>query len=308
MFILGLGLTACSSEPRDADDQHQIVAWINDTPIHQGVVEQIAKARGIDQDRALQHAADTLRLYFAYQEHNHNDPQLTDRETFLTTQAAVRLWIKEIFEPQTDDNKIPEKEVAAALTKVATQNHPFGPKLHGLCQVIVVPADPQPATDARQIPGFEASARAVIADMDKNLRRALPELRNSERCERFDALTELISATRPNNIKLKREAMRIDLSSERWDKDFVAQVSPFDEPTLIPAFMTKFGLHLVYLAKIFPAHLPADAKGELSARTTAQRDRAMRALMSERWRSNQMQSLLQELRKSELIEWTKRSQ
>lgn len=294
--VLGLWLTGCTGPSNTPENDDQIIAWVNDTPIDRRVVQQIAKERSVDQARALELAADTLRLYFAYQEEVRAAGEDQDLIAFLKTQGAVRVWLRDRFEPETAATKIPNKRVNAALEKVASQPRPFGPKLHGLCQVIVVPASAEPDTDARQIPGFEASARQVIADMDKNLNLALPDLKNSERCELFDQLTELIAAKRPPELKLKREALRLDLSSTQWDQDFVAQIAPQNSPTMLPPFMTKFGLHLVYLAKIFPANHPE---------TKAQREQQIRALMEPQWRSDQMEALLEKLRKSELIEWAK---
>lgn len=267
------------------------------------MVAQISKEKGFDQSKALEHAADRLRLYFAYQEEHQNNPESQDLKDFLTLQGAVRVWLRDTFEPATSPSKIPGALVLDTLKKVQAQGRPFGPRLHGICQVIVRPKAATPVEDARQVPGFEKVARSLILDMDQQLRNAAPELLNSERCELFDTLTELIAAKRPPDIQFKRESLLLDLSLDRWDQDFVHQVAPTQTPTLLAPFMTRFGLHLVYVSKIFPAHLPADKNGEVSAKNQKQREKEMRERMVVRWRSDQMKELLQELRKSELIEW-----
>lgn len=303
LVCLGLTMTACTGAPPVENKNDEILGWVQEQPIYASVVQDIAQRQGLNPDQALAKAADTLRLYLAYLEDQHIESPSPELKRFLTLQGAVRVWLNDNFEPQTEADKIPTELVKATLDKVASQGRPFGPQLHGLCQVIVTPADAAPSDDARQRAQFESTARQLIADMEEGLQRALPELLASERCDLFDQLTELIAAKRPENIRLKRESLLLDLSSSNWDQDFVDKVAPLQEPALLAPFMTKFGLHLVYVSKVFPAHLAADKEGAVSPATQAERDREMRSLMLDRWRSDQMKALLEKLRKRELIEW-----
>lgn len=303
-FCLGLLLLGCQGRRSDADQGGEILAWVDQRPIYASVVRDIAKRQGIDQEQALSLAADTLRLYLSYQEQPSADEHRQDTERFLTLQGAVRVWLQDSFEPEHGPAQIPSDTVKETLEKVARKGRPFGPKLHGLCQIIVRPKDAQAQDDARSIPGFESEARKLIADMDKNLRRALPELKAADRCKGFDQLTDLIAVDRPQNIVLKREALLLDLKSKSWDSDFVEKVRVADEPQLLPAFMTKFGLHLVFVSQVLPAHLAAQSDGSIDPQTQREREQEMRDLMLLGWQSKQMKALLETLRKRELIEWT----
>lgn len=298
-----LSVAGCSGKRDLTQAQDEVVAWVRDAPIYASVVRQISRQRGISQAKALDHAADTLRLYFAYQEDLKTGPDFPQLEKFLTLQTAVRVWLESNFEPEHDASHIPRSKVKSTLEKVSKQGRPFGPEMHGLCQVIVRPANASPQDDARLEPGFQEAALSVLADMEQGLRLAQPELLNSERCKLFDQLTELIAAEHPEQLQLKRESLLLDLSSKSWDEDFVAKVAAAEGPGLLDPFMTRFGLHLVYVSKIFPAHLEADHQGKVSPKVNAQREQEMRSLMLERWRSEQLKELLEELRKRELIEW-----
>lgn len=300
---LALLCSGCGSERAPSQAQHQIVGWVNNIPIHASVVAQIASQRGLSEAQALEHASDTIRLYLAYRETHKNEQHNQALLQFLTLQGAVQTWLVSTFEPSTLPSKIPGDEVQAILEKLATKNRPFGPRLHGLCQIIVQPKDLKPKDDARLIASFEPRARALIADLNEQLQRALPELKDSKRCELFDKLTNLIASERPADIQFKREALRLDLSLDHWDQDFVDKVAGSSSPELLPPFMTKFGLHLVYVSKVFPAHLEAQEDGQISPAVAAKRETEVRSDMLERWRSNTLKALLQELRKSVLIEW-----
>lgn len=300
---MSLSLGSCAAPTSESAKNSEIVAWVGKQPIYASVVARIAKQKGLDQERALEHAADILRLYLAYQEQETPESHTEELEQFLRLQGAVRVWLQDSFEANHVPDLIPQSSVSKTLKQAEQKNRPFGPKLHGLCQIIVRPKDAEANPDARAIPDFERVARKLVADTETNLQRALPELEGSERCKLFDQLTELIAAKRPPKLVLKRESLLIDLSSQQWDQIFVNRVAPATKAQLLPPFMTRFGLHLVYVSQVLAPHLPANDDGSIRPATKIEREKEMRELMLDRWRSKELKTLLESLRKRELIEW-----
>lgn len=302
-LLMGAGLSSCTSRSGEADLDDPILAWVQDQPIHRSVVKQIAQDRGLDSQKALEAAADTLRLYIAYRD-NPNAPQPSaGQERFLRTQKAVRLWLTEDFEAQHTANTVPASMLKEALERAAKGAEPFRPRLHGLCQIIVRPKSDGSKKDPRSIPGFEAQARETIAALRNAMQLAELDLKKGTNCTLFDSWANAFAPAPSPELAFKKEALVLDLSQDQWDQDFVAQVSPVQEPTLLEPFMTQFGLHLVYVARVFKAHLPAKADGSLSADVQRQREAYMRDWLVETWRKRALKELLENLAKTQVIRW-----
>lgn len=303
MVALASTVVACSNHHAPTGNHEKVLGWVNATPIHSRVVAQIAQEHSLSQKQALALAADTLRLYFAYQERASAPALSPDLKHFLETQRAVRIWLQERFEPAHTAETVPKGMIETALAKSKGQAEPFRPRLHGICQVIVKPDPESSEQDARTISGFETKARKTLAPLYAAVQSAVSDLKKIDNCTLFESMVAVMSDKVPAGLHVNRETMILDLSQPQWDADFVAKVQPLKGPGFVAPFMTRFGLHLVYVARLFPAHLPAQADGSVSPSTKKKRVAFLRKKLVLPWRKKALATLLEDLRKNVPIRW-----
>lgn len=295
-----IALSSCSTAKQEHEDQ--VLGWVQDTPIHRSVVEEIATRKGVPQQEALELAADTLRLYFAHQESPTAKPLPEALVHLLKNQSATRLWLRHDFQATYDAHNVPRTMLDPQLEAASKRGDPFRPKLHRICQVVVRPRDSK-TQDAREIPNFARDATQRIEPLHQALERALADLKQADDCKLFTSMAQGLTKDPPPGLTFKPETMVIDLTSPSWDRDFTDQVSPVQGPTLLPPFMTRFGLHLVYVPRVFEEHLAARKDGTIAPDIQEKREAHMRNVLAGRWRNQAFTKLLEDLRNQGTISW-----
>lgn len=299
-LALAVPLLGCACQTRKTQDAREIVGWVDNEPIHRSVVNALAEQEKLTPDKALLRAADLARLALAYRQSPLAQNPDPERSSFLRSRTAVRIWLREVFEAEHGPSTVPDPMVEEALEASKQRADHFRPTLHAICQLVVRPSQ---EGDPRQDPGFEARARRATAAFEGALQGSLPELASQEQCAHFQALAERLAKDSDPSLEFKTETLLIDLSQPTWDEDFVRMVRPMQQNALVPAFMTRFGLHLVYLTRIYKAHLPPESDGTLSARTRSLRAQELRSILVEPWRKRALQEELQRLRNEASIRW-----
>lgn len=299
LAITALG-GACNAP--NQPDTTEIVGWVDDEAIYRSVVDELASREKLNPEQALERAADLARLALAYRQSSQAQDPSPQRASFLRKRKAVRIWLNEVFEPKHGKDSVPKKMIEQAQEHNKRRADHFRPRLHAICQLVVRPIQ---EGDARQDPQFEPQARRAISAFEQALKAAQPELATQKQCAHFQALAGRLAKDSDPSLKFKVEVLLIDLSKPTWDKDFVRVVQSQPHAGLIPAFMTRFGLHLVYLTRVYKAHLAPEPDGSLSERTRSLRAEELRGILLDKWRAQALQEELQRMRDGQSVRWLK---
>ncbi|TPV94005.1 MAG: hypothetical protein B7733_17645 [Myxococcales bacterium FL481] len=253
----------------------------------------IARRDRLSPEGARRVATDTLRLAQArLREIESTDPRVDAtarlgwaRLENLVRAHSARTWLREGFEPRHSPEDIPRKLVAANLDSPKY----FHPRIHGLCNVMVVPnEDPG---DGSRIPlapttnEWRTRAHAVLERVETRLRRWLPDASREPDCKLVKRLVALHEGTYDDSrLRLRVESGVLDVCrADRWDEGFVtALCGPATTAGWYGPFQTRFGLHLVAVLYVKPDTMP-DAD---------ERDQRVRQRMLDAWRRSTLDAWL----------------
>ncbi len=256
------------------------------TTTSDAVVEMVAARDRIARRDAAQHVEDVALLAAAARAAQSTQPDppplLTGtRARFLRRAALARVWLRDVFEPEHGLDDIPEDDpiFAAALASPKYVR----PRLHMLCQLVAVPsgfADDRDgllakADDAQ----WQALAKARIEPVAERMRRVV-RTDDPEACRLMAKLMRFETADDGAvRINVESKAFDLDACSERrvdgscaqprFAREWVEQVRQHADPGFIPMFQTRFGYHVVFLAKILPAASKDDPATRSAVREAA---------------------------------------
>lgn len=246
------------------------VTRVGDRVLDQAVVDDLARHEDIGEAAARRRAVLTLQLAAAHEAavaEGLAAPIDPARRRHLVRNAKARLFLEQVYTAEHGPDAVPDNVVAREL---ASPRH-FHPRLHFVCQVIVMAPQP-PGGDPVLAPEDEqwrARARTELDDLARDMKRYLPDPGAETDCEYFMQLTRFMNGKPADDLFVRAEFAAMDVCrDDRWDPGFVSALCPREETGWIEPFWTQYGVHLVALVDVKP-----DNQIEESAREAALRDK-----------------------------------
>ncbi|GEM_PF-2740846 len=286
---------SCSNAKHD-----DVLGHVADMPVHASVVAQVADEEDLSEARALARVLDVLRLAARMRDDktgSGDEKSLLDarRVHQLRRAGSARLWLSTNFAPQHRPEHVPEHVLERAKQDVRYLH----PELHLLCQVVAIPID---GTVPEAGGTFWPHARQAI-DRLANWFDAAVSNDDARVCEILTRISILAQPDISRGIKIKFEdgAFELDACAQRrddgtceqprWDPDFVAAVRAGRAGDTLPAFHTRFGVHLVFLREVLPAQTADDP----------QLDERLRVVLHPGWQREAFHHAMQALREKHSI-------
>jgi hypothetical protein len=292
--VLVAGLAGCEANPPAASDRASVEIVVDGQPIDRRVVDAIVAREAVDREEARRRAAATARLANrAEQAHaaraQAEEPLLAaPLARLLRRNALAQLWLREVFEPRhrPDDVPLDSPEAARARASSDVQR----PELHLYCQFIAIPdpAPKDPSVRADADPEFVARATAALEPVARMMQGALPP-DDPDPCELLRTWGRLVESPEGLQIRLEPGAIDLDACAEppgtsggcvrpMFAEEFTAQLRGRTEPGWIAPFPSRFGVHLVFFAKVLPALAPEGSELDAAIREAAHAPWRRRAL------------------------------
>jgi hypothetical protein len=169
----------------------------------------------------------------------------------------------------------------------------------------------QPPGEAEEQERWRAAANEAFAPFVARARRFEPDLLASEDCSLLSRLVQTsvralpLQATPGSGSELGSAVLRFEQfgfapeAADRLDPEWVEQVQAGGGRGLVGPFASRFGLHLVFIARIEPASL---ADGSLPPDELAkQRDAYLRERIRDQWRAEQFAIEVQRIREARIV-------
>jgi hypothetical protein len=314
----------------DVEIQGTAIARVGDEVLYQEVVDELAERESLSDEQARARATDVLRLVSARRaelaEHpeppEHPDDLDPARARQLERAAMVRLWLRERFEATHRASDVPDSLIAKNMADPSVFRRFFHPEIWLVCQALIVPAATgedgraeAPPHEGEAGERWRARAEQAMAPFAARARRLEADLLASGDCSMLARLMQTsqrefpADAAQPGAPPSGPEAGALKLRFEQFgfapdnadtlDRGWVETVTAEPRPRLVGPFVSPFGLHLVLVADIQPAHLE---DGSLPADELQRaREDFLRGEILESWRAEQLQVELQRARDDRVV-------
>jgi hypothetical protein len=306
------------------------IGQVGDEVLYQEVVDEIAMRESLTDEQARARAIELLRWVAARRAElaEHPEPPLHPddldpaRARQLERAAMVRLWLRERFEPSHRPSDIPDSVVAKNMADPSLFRRFFHPEVWLVCQVLIVPAakredgrNESPPSEGEPAARWRTRAEQAIAPFAARASRLESDLLATGDCSLLARLAQTsrrefpAAEAKPDDpppgledgpLLLRYEQFGFAPSAaDSLDASWVATVTAEPRPRLIGPFISPFGVHLVLVAAINPAHLEDGALPP--AELEQAREAEMRDQMFESWRAEQLQVELQRARDDRVV-------
>lgn len=305
------------------------IAEIGDEVLYQEIVDELAVRESLTDEQARARAIEVLRWVAArraelaeYPEPPiHPDDLDPARARQLERAAMVRLWLRERFESSHRSSDIPDSLIARNMADPALFRRFFHPEVWLVCQALIVPAAKRedgrnefPPSEGEPAERWRTRAEQAMAPFAARARRLESDLLASGDCSLMARLAQTSAREFPGEGELDDPPPTLDAgplvlhyeqfgfapsAAESLDAGWVATVTAEPRPRLIGPFISPFGVHLVLVAAIEPAHLEDGALPP--AELQRAREASMRDKMLESWRAEQLQVELQRARDDRVV-------
>lgn len=241
-------------------------------------VETTALRDGLESAAAEERAIETLRLVAARQDELGDAARLDPvRDSHLRNAALARAYLRDIFEPANDASHMSEDFIMLNLGIAQRAARYFHPKLHKLCQIIVIPKQPTEKGAERAFPPegdaqWYRDAHALLAPIEARLRAWGEDFAGEPDCKLFRLAVSLGQmASEDGEIVVQREGGMFEIGrSDLWDPRWIAPLLEVDEPGWVGPFETKFGVHFVRVLEILPDTTVAPSTANFEERLAAE--------------------------------------
>lgn len=303
-------MLACGADAPTSGPRGELVAQVAGTPLFQEQIDAVAERDGLDADAAKATAIDTIRLQAARKEElgDRGAELAPERAAHLHDSALARTYLRTVFEPEHGPAQVSDGFLRANLTNPQRAGRWFHPKLHALCQVIVMPKqsdekDAKPVLAPEDDEAWWTEARAMMTRLSTRLRAYEKDFAGEENCTLIQ--TTVGSGKQANEsgeIMVKTEAGMFHVARPNtWSKRWVENMTTATAGAWVGPFETEFGLHFVFVLKIMEdtAVSPFDADEE--ERIAKQRE-AFREVGLDQWRATEaFPNHLRDLRERHLV-------
>ncbi|MBL4684164.1 MAG: hypothetical protein JKY37_06220 [Nannocystaceae bacterium] len=248
-------------------------------PLDASVVRQLATRDGVSEDVARAQAIETLQLAagsraaHAQQQYSDPRPQIAaTRRQHLLRAARARLWLDEDFASPRTPAAIPDDD--PILGRALSSSSYVHPRVHRICQVVVIPADAKNMTEAELItrdPAWRARAMSVLSPLAARIQRYIPAS-DPEACGLIGrSMSVLRPETVDEDLLLRFESqLAFDLTAcaevaddgrcvkPNFDPMWTERIGTLDPGTYSEVFAGSWGLHFASLVAIEPLRDLAD--------------------------------------------------
>lgn len=299
--LLVLALGGCKAGQRDVEYSAP-VAVIDGEVLDQSVIDMLAQRHDISPEAARELAVSRLRLAAAARARNRAANAVTDeqiraidpeRESLLRKAALARLTLEEDFEAKHGPSAMPDELIDANLERSID----FHPKIHFVCQVLVVPnetpPEDQPLVFAPEDEAWWDGAQAFLGPLYETMERYVSDPGAEPDCERFLSVTRALPKLSPDETYAFRGegAVFETCARDRLDPGFVDALCEVDKPGWHGPFRTAYGLHYAAVLRVEDEFLPE----------TSERRSYLRQSMLDAWRAQKYPEYIERLRSERTV-------
>lgn len=296
-----LALGGCKAGQRDVEYTAPVTV-IDGEVLDQSVIDMLARRHDISPEAARELAVSRLRLAAAARARNREANDRTDekveaidpeRAALLRKTALARLALEEDFEAKHGPAAIPDDLIDANLERSVD----FHPKVHFVCQVLVVPNETPPEGQALVFaPEDEAwwdGAEAFLGPLHDRMERYVPDPGAEPDCKRFLAITRAFPKLSEDEAYAFRGegAVFEACARDQLDPGFVDALCEVDGPGWHGPFRTAYGLHYAAVLKVADEFLPE----------TDERRSYLRESMLDTWRAQKYPEYIERLRSERTV-------
>lgn len=301
IWLIALALAGCKARQRDFEYE-QPVTVIDGAVVDQSVIDMLTARHDISEQEAREMAVFRLRLARAAEKRTAEANASTDedvasidpeRAELLRKTALARLTLEQDFEAKHGPEAIPENLVEANMERSID----FHPKVHFVCQVLVVPNEEPPEGQALVFaPEDEAwweGAQGFLGPLYERMERYVPDPGAEPDCKRFLSITRALPKLSPDEAYSFRGegAVFETCARDRLDPGFVDALCEVDDPGWYGPFRTAYGLHYAAVLRVEDEFLP-----EPAARRSYLRDSMLDA-----WRAQKYPEYIEVLRNERTV-------
>jgi len=268
------------------------IAVVAGVPLAAVQVKEVEAREGIGEEAALASALDTLRLAAARREELGEAAELDPvRDANLRASALVRAYLRDVFEPEHGPAKMSDKFLAQNIVPPQRAARHFHPRLHALCQVIVIPKqskekDAKPVLAPKDDEQWWTDAHGLLDPIVHRMRQWEPDFAGEKQCSLvFTAASLGRMESEDGELLIKTEGGMFEVDrKDLWSDVWVDALLAAKPKSFVGPFRTEFGIHFVYVLDIMQDTLVVPHNSEEDVRIPAESE-AFREIGLDEWRA-----------------------